>query len=59
MRTIGAKVRLVQYRARKQAADLLDNRLLTRAVLYRRPGIVGFDSWQAPRNLVIAVLTER
>ncbi len=27
----------VQYRARKQAADRLDGRLLTRAVLYRCP----------------------
>ena len=30
---------LAQYRARKQAADLLDGRLLTRAVLRRRPNI--------------------
>ena len=33
-------VRLVQYRARKQAADLQISRLLTRAVLYQRPNIV-------------------
>jgi hypothetical protein len=34
-------VRLVQYRARKQAAHHAVNRLLTRAVLYRVPILCG------------------
>src|SRR5262245_2923812 len=34
---LNQSARLVQYRARKQAADLLGGRLLTRAVLYRCP----------------------
>ena len=32
---ISESARSVQYRARKQAVDLLNGRLLTRAVLYR------------------------
>src|SRR5262245_62509455 len=35
--------RLVQYRARKQAADSSVNRLLTRAVLYRCPNVAWPD----------------
>src|SRR5215813_3685521 len=35
--------RLVQYRARKQAADRWDGRLLTRAVLYRCPNFAWPD----------------
>src|SRR5215475_1465027 len=36
-------MRLVQYRARKQAADSSVSRLLTRAVLYRCPNVACFD----------------
>ena len=35
--------RLVQYRARKQAADRLGRRLLTRAVLYQCPNVAWLD----------------
>ena len=34
---MSAKLKSVQYRARKQAADRWDCRLLTRAVLYQGP----------------------
>src|SRR6266542_720524 len=49
-------VRLVQYRARKQAADLSNGRLLTRAVLYQRPNVACFDLWETIINLVNVVL---
>src|SRR5215510_5725570 len=50
-------VRLVQYRARKQAADLLVGRLLTRAVLRQRPYVSCFDLWETFKNLVNAVIS--
>src|SRR6266536_4630142 len=52
-------VRLVQYRARKQAADLSDGRLLTRAVLYQRPNVACFDLWETFKNLVNVVISDK
>src|SRR5215510_7888828 len=47
--------RLVQYRARKQAAVPSVSRLLTRAVLYRRPNVV----WPDLRSPVIELRLRR
>ncbi len=41
-----APTRLVQYRARKQAVIQSTSRLLTRAVLYRRPNVAWPDLGQ-------------
>jgi hypothetical protein len=49
-------VRLVQYRARKQAAVSSVGRLLTRAVLYQRHYVACFDLWETFKNLVNAVM---
>jgi len=50
-------VRLVQYRARKQAAVSLVSRLLTRAVLYQRSNVECSDLWETFKNLVPRALS--